>query len=146
MSDMAEWINDDTPWDGIGPDPEERAIIERDEYKEKYVSAMEERNRYRYELQRLKREWDVHMNRYARSLGIKDPAGVPSHRSADKIKAKVAEIIAERDAAMAKVEHQGGTVAWVSPVCHEAGRSFALCDAILQLQEIVQGLLNREGE
>jgi len=28
MSDMAEFINDDTPWDGIGPSPEEREIYE----------------------------------------------------------------------------------------------------------------------
>jgi len=34
MGDMADWVNDDTPWDGIGPDPEERALIERAEKAE----------------------------------------------------------------------------------------------------------------
>lgn len=28
MGDMAEWINDDAPWDGVGPDPEERDLME----------------------------------------------------------------------------------------------------------------------
>jgi len=65
--------------------------------------AIQERNRYRNELRRLKREWDVYLNRYARSLGIKNPTGAPSHRSADKIKAKVAEIIAERDALLKRI-------------------------------------------